>query len=69
METSAKPAFESLSKFFQLACLLRYYDEDSSVWIRPAIDYYCKMLLYNNEFDLKIPPTVETVKDLLGWDF
>jgi len=69
METSAKPAFESLSKFFQLACLLRYFDEDSAVWIRPAIDYYCKMLLHNNEFDLKIPPTVETVKDLLGWDF
>ena len=69
MEATAKPAFETLGKFYQLGCLLRYYDEDSAKWIQPALDFYCKILLSDNEFELKNPPSLETVKNLLAWDF
>jgi len=69
MEATAKPAFETLCKYYQLGCLLRYYDEDSSKWIRPALNYYCEMLLSENALELKSPPSVDNVLDLLAWDF
>ena len=69
MEANAKTAFETLCKFYQLGCLLRYYDDESEKWIRPALDFYCEMLLPVNEFKLKSPPKLENVRNLMAWDF
>jgi hypothetical protein len=69
MESTAKFAFDKLVKFYQLACLLRYYDEDSSKWIQPALKFYVEMLGNSQENALKIAPTLEEVNNLLAWDF
>jgi hypothetical protein len=69
MESTAKFAFDKLVKFYQLACLLRYYDEDSSKWIQPALKYYVEMLVNSQENELKKAPTLEEVNNLLAWDF
>jgi hypothetical protein len=69
METTAKIAFERLSKYYQLSCLLRYYDEDSAKWIGPAIEYYSDVVLYSKASELKAPASLEKIKNLLAWDF
>jgi alkylation response protein AidB-like acyl-CoA dehydrogenase len=69
METTAKIAFERLSKYYQLSCLLRYYDEDSAKWIGPAIEYYSDIVLNSKASELKAPPSLEKIKNLLAWDF
>ncbi len=67
MEATAKPAFEQLSQYYQLSCLLRYQDEDSQVWIAPAIRHYQQQLLPS--MGLLQPAAVEEVKALMGWEF
>jgi alkylation response protein AidB-like acyl-CoA dehydrogenase len=69
MESTAKFAFDKLVKFYQLGCLLRYYDEDSSKWIQPALKFYVEMLGNSQENALRIAPTLEEVNNLLAWDF
>jgi alkylation response protein AidB-like acyl-CoA dehydrogenase len=69
METSAKFALEKLCKFYQLSCLLRYKDEDSSKWIEPAISYYLDILLNSSKSQLKSAVSLETLKNILAWDF
>ena len=69
MEASAKPLFEKLTSYFQLSCLIRYRDEMSSVWIDPAISYYLDKLGQQQSEDLICPPSLETIKNMIAWDF
>ncbi len=67
-EMTAKSLFEELTKLYQIALLLQYKDEQSEAWIAPALDYLIAPLK-DSKLPIKHPPTKETVKDLMGWEF
>jgi len=69
MEATAKPAFERLTQFYQLYCLLRYYDEDSATWMSPAIGFYLRRLQPIMAINLQTAPSLETIKNLIAWAF
>ena len=69
MEATAKPAFERLTQFYQLYCLLHYYDEESAAWLSPAINFYLRRIQPIMSIDLQTVPSLETIKNLLAWTF
>ncbi len=69
MEATAEIAFNRLTEFYQLYCLLRYYDEDSAVWLDTAIRFYLNRLQLVNVPQMATAPSVEEVKSLIGWNF
>lgn len=69
MEATAKPAFERLTQFYQLYCLLHYYDEESAAWITPAINFHLRRLQPVMVIDLQAAPSLETIQKMLAWTF
>jgi acyl-CoA dehydrogenase len=69
MEASAKPAFSKLTEYYQLYCLLRYFDEDSAAWINPAIEFYLDKLQPNQYLKTEKVPSVEDIQALIAWSF
>jgi len=67
MEVEAKYVFEKLTRLYQIALLYNYKDEDSKVWISPAI--ICLKQLYFNTSEQKIVFTRAEVKAMIAWDF
>jgi acyl-CoA dehydrogenase len=67
MQATAKPAFEQLSRYYQLTVLLEHYDEDTQEWIEPAINYYKKLLLPSMRM-IK-PIAVEEIQNLMAWEY
>ena len=65
----AKVAFEQLTKFYQLAAMLYYYDADTAVWLEPAIQSQIAQFFNAPAIkDIKLP-TVETIEQLISWKF
>jgi acyl-CoA dehydrogenase len=69
IETSIKPAFERLTRLYQIALLFAYRDDDSQIWINPAIDYWRKNLLPRPNSPLFSPPSSAQISDLMAWHF
>jgi hypothetical protein len=66
VQATAKPAFERLTQLFQLACLVRYRDEDSVAWIDPACHYLLGQLEQGN-LEFVAVPSLEEIEVILGW--
>jgi alkylation response protein AidB-like acyl-CoA dehydrogenase len=67
MQVAAKTAFEQLTRWYQFALLLDYKDEDSQIWIQPALDYW-----RNNYLGLPpklILPSLADIKNAMAWQF
>lgn len=68
MEASAKPFFEKLTSLYQISLLIDALNEESKVWILPALNYLIGKYSPSKLKDVK-PLSVEEVKGLLAWDF
>lgn len=66
MQATAKPAFEQLTRYYQLTALLIHRDEDSALWIDPAVGYYKKLL--SPSLGMVKAISVEEVKNLIAWE-
>ncbi len=68
MEASSKMFFEKLTTLFQISILIENFNEESKNWILPSVKFL-KSKYSPEEIQELIPPSVEEVKGLIGWDF
>lgn len=66
IEATIKPVFERLTRYYQISAMLYYRDEESSVWINPAIDYLLNTLK-PKELAIVRPPNRALIDQLLAW--
>lgn len=67
-EASAKMFFEKLTSLYQVALLIDNLDEESKLWIAPALNYLKEK---HTPAELKEvePLSVDEVKGVIAWDF
>ena len=68
MESSAKPFFEKLTSLYQISLLIDALNDESKVWILPAIEFLKNKYVPADSMSIK-PLSVEEVKGLIGWEF
>jgi len=68
MESSAKPFFEKLTSLYQISLLIDALNEESKVWILPALKYLIEKYSPSEMKEVK-PLSVEEVKALIAWEF
>jgi acyl-CoA dehydrogenase len=69
IEIKAKFYFEKLTDYFQLYCLLKNYDEQSSLWIDKALVFYFNRLSLHDKEKYDYLPSVEDITKLIAWNF
>jgi acyl-CoA dehydrogenase len=67
-EASAKPFFEKLTSLYQISILLDEVNEESKVWILPALNWLIAKYSPSELKEVK-PLSVEEVRGLLAWEF
>jgi len=67
LEVEAKYFFETLTRLYQIALMYFYKDDQSSVWINPAIA--CLKQLYFNTSEQKIVFSKAELEVMIAWDF
>ena len=65
MEASAKPFFEKLTSLYQLSLLINNLNEESKIWILPALNYL-KQKYIPSEVTEITPLSTEEVKGLIA---
>jgi alkylation response protein AidB-like acyl-CoA dehydrogenase len=65
-ELIAKTIFDCLVKLYQLALLIENKDEESEVWLNPAIDYMYNSLI-TNSLQVRKPNSREVVEKMMAW--
>ncbi|WP_034258770.1 acyl-CoA dehydrogenase family protein [Aequorivita capsosiphonis] len=68
METTAKPFFDKVTEVFQIALLIEALDEESKVWIQPAVDFL-KEKYSSDKLKAIKPLSTEEVKEMIAWEF
>jgi alkylation response protein AidB-like acyl-CoA dehydrogenase len=68
MEATAKPFFDKLTAVFQIALLIEALDEESQIWIDPAIDFL-KERYSSGALKAINPLSTEKVKGMVAWTF
>ena len=68
MESSAKMFFEKLTSLYQISLLLDALNDESKVWITPALAWL-KDKYAPSELGVVTPLSVEQVNGLIGWEF
>jgi len=66
LELTAKFLFERFSQLYQIALLEMYKDEESTLWIQPAIDFLANRLK-KQDLSVQTPPSLETVEQMMAW--
>ena len=67
VQVNAKPFFESLTQLYQMALLLQNRDEKSQVLINPALAFFNKKIQGQKEYTMQSAPSVNTIRDMMGW--
>ena len=67
-EASAKPFFEKLTSLYQISILLDEINEESKVWILPALKWLIAKYSPSELKEVK-PLSVEEVRGLIAWEF
>lgn len=67
MEASAKVFFEKLTSLYQISLLIENLNEESKVWIEPALDYLMNTYAPTGGLKQVKPLSVEQVKGLVAW--
>jgi acyl-CoA dehydrogenase len=67
MEASAKPFFEKLTNLYQISLLIDNLDDESRLWIQPALDYLVSAYAPKEGLGEVKVLSVEEVERLLGW--
>jgi acyl-CoA dehydrogenase len=67
-EASAKQFFEKLTSLYQISILLDEINEESKVWILPALKWLIAKYLPSELKEVK-PLSVEEVRGLIAWEF
>jgi acyl-CoA dehydrogenase len=68
MEASAKPFFEKLTSLYQISLLIDAQNEESKIWILPALNYLVGKYSPSELKDVK-PLSVEDVRGLIAWEY
>ena len=68
MESSAKMFFEKLTSLYQISLLLDALNDESKVWITPALAWLKEKYAPSELKEVK-PLSVEEVNGLIGWEF
>jgi acyl-CoA dehydrogenase len=66
LELTAKGIFDKLVGLYQISLLVKNLDNESQVWINPALDYLTNSLI-NNDLQVKTPPVREVIEAMLAW--
>ncbi len=66
LQLTAKPLFERLTLLYQIALLIHYRDEESAVWIDPALGYLVNDL-ERKGLELRKPLGRESVEAMTAW--
>ncbi|MCU0446940.1 MAG: acyl-CoA dehydrogenase family protein [Microscillaceae bacterium] len=67
LELSAKSVFDKLVKLYQISLLVKNTDNQSQVWLNPALDYLINTLIHN-DLALKTPLDKVIVEAMLAWE-
>jgi acyl-CoA dehydrogenase len=67
-EASAKPFFEKLTSLYQISILLDEINDESKVWILPALKWLIAKYSPSELKEVK-PLSVEEVRGLIAWEF
>lgn len=67
IEATIKPMFERLTRYYQLSAMLYYRDEESKVWIDPALGHLIGQLK-PQELGVVRPPSRVLIDQLLAWE-
>jgi len=68
MQLNAKYFFEELANLYRICLLYKNQDETSSKWISPAIDYL-KQKYFGHHLSSRQTISLETVKNMIAWEF
>ncbi|MBN2731034.1 MAG: hypothetical protein JXR26_01270, partial [Balneolaceae bacterium] len=67
IEASAKPLFKELIELYQMALMIREYDEENEAWIKPALDYMQSR--FSGQRGIQKPIGLDRLEDLIGWEY
>lgn len=67
IEATAKPLFKELIELYQMALMIREYDEENEAWIKPALDYMQSR--FSGQRGIQKPIDIDEVEDLISWEY
>ncbi len=65
-EATAKPLFERLALFYELALMKFYQDQESIKWIEPALQYFWQKL-QSASLSLQKPLPISEIEKMIAW--